>query len=34
VLWFAWPLGAALIALAWTASLRAQPPRRGRDRVA
>jgi hypothetical protein len=34
VLWFAWPLGAALIALAWTASLRARPPRRGRDRVA
>jgi len=32
--WVALLLGAALIALAWTASLRAQPPRRGRDRVA
>jgi hypothetical protein len=32
--WVALVLGAALITLAWTASLRARPPRRGRDRVA
>jgi hypothetical protein len=32
--WAALLLGAALITLAWAASLRAQPPRRGRDRVA